>query len=174
MIRSHAREFREAIFPFCNPPRVVSVRNGTYFWRNLTLPRCHLPRHDDSSLHRTEKKKKKKERRKGKNSTVFAFCPIPDGGALYGARGNRIGIRAIYNARGKVVEKFEIFCRPRGITRNHFFSNDFFVRPISRNDLSIYKRSARNKIALLLCLKIVWVISRERERRKNAITVPVY
>lgn len=71
MIRSHAREFREAIFPFCNPPRVVSVRNGTYFWRNLTLPRCHLPRHDDSSLHRTEKKKKK-ERKEGKNSTVFS------------------------------------------------------------------------------------------------------
>lgn len=63
MIRSHAREFREAIFPFCNPPRVVSVRNGTYFWRNLTLPRCHLPRHDDSSLHRTEKKKRRKERK---------------------------------------------------------------------------------------------------------------
>lgn len=129
-----------------------------------------------TTIHRfiAPKKKRKKERKKGKNSTVFAFCPIPDGGALYGARGNRIGIRAIYNARGKVVEKFEIFCRPRGITRNHFFSNDFFVRPISRNDLSIYKRSARNKIALLLCLKIVWVISRERERRKNAITVPVY
>lgn len=66
MIRSHAREFREAIFPFCNPPRVVSVRNGTYFWRNLTLPRCHLPRHDDSSLHRTEKKKRRKE---GKEKT---------------------------------------------------------------------------------------------------------
>lgn len=67
MIRSHAREFREAIFPFCNPPRVVSVRNGTYFWRNLTLPRCHLPRHDDSSLHRTEKKKKR--RKEGKEKT---------------------------------------------------------------------------------------------------------
>lgn len=66
MIRSHAREFREAIFPFCNPPRVVSVRNGTYFWRNLTLPCCHLPRHDDSSLHRTEKKKRRKE---GKEKT---------------------------------------------------------------------------------------------------------
>lgn len=73
MIRSHAREFREAIFPFCNPPRVVSVRNGTYFWRNLTLPRCHLPRHDDSSLHRTEKKKKRRKERKEKTRPCSRF-----------------------------------------------------------------------------------------------------
>lgn len=173
MIRSHAREFREAIFPFCNPPRVVSVRNGTYFWRNLTLPRCHLPRHDDSSLHRTEKKKRRKEG-KEKTRPCSRFVQSRMVEPCTGREEIGSASEQFITREGKWSRNLRFFCRPRGITRNHFFSNDFFVRPISRNDLSIYKRSARNKIALLLCLKIVWVISRERERRKNAITVPVY
>lgn len=105
MIRSHAREFREAIFPFCNP-RLASCRIGKKETCHLFLAQIYLTLLSPSS--RATHRKKKKER---KNSTVFRISSNPEWWKLVVRReGNRIGIRAIYNAiRGKVVEKFARF-----------------------------------------------------------------
>lgn len=143
MIRSHAREFREAIFPFCNP-RLASCRIGKKETCHLFLAQIYLTLlspslASDATTHRKKKKRRKKKERK--NSTVFRISSNPEWWKLVVRReGNRIGIRAIYNAiRGKVVEKFaRFFAGLVELPVTTSSRNDFFVLDLSLETIFLF------------------------------------